>query len=103
MGVSQGEKRQLTTVPPQNSRIARGFNVVLEVLSGVAFFLQKGQNVLIAAHGNSLRALVKYLDNMTDEAIMALNIPTGEPQNASIYAGMHVPTNSSFVRWPSGR
>lgn len=44
----------------------------------MAFFLQKGQNVLIAAHGNSLRALVKYLDNMTDEAIMALNIPTGE-------------------------
>ena len=34
--------------------------------------------MLIAAHGNSIRALVKYLDNMTDEAIMALNIPTGE-------------------------
>jgi len=33
--------------------------------------------VLIAAHGNSLRALVKYLDNMTDADIMALNIPTG--------------------------
>jgi 2,3-bisphosphoglycerate-dependent phosphoglycerate mutase len=41
--------------------------------------IKKGQNVLIAAHGNSLRALVKYLDNMTDEAIMALNIPTGIP------------------------
>ena len=40
--------------------------------------LQKGQRVLIAAHGNSLRAMVKYLDNMTDEEIMALNIPTGE-------------------------
>jgi 2,3-bisphosphoglycerate-dependent phosphoglycerate mutase len=39
----------------------------------------KGQKVLIAAHGNSIRALVKYLDNMTDEAIMALNIPTGIP------------------------
>ena len=34
--------------------------------------------MLIAAHGNSLRAMVKYLDNMTDEEIMALNIPTGE-------------------------
>jgi len=33
--------------------------------------------VLIAAHGNSLRALVKYLDNMSDADIMALNIPTG--------------------------
>lgn len=38
---------------------------------------QRGQRVLIAAHGNSLRALVKYLDNMTDAEIMALNIPTG--------------------------
>jgi len=33
--------------------------------------------VLIAAHGNSLRALVKYLDDMSDAEIMALNIPTG--------------------------
>ena len=40
--------------------------------------IKKGQRVLIAAHGNSLRAMVKYLDNMTDADIMALNIPTGE-------------------------
>jgi len=39
----------------------------------------KGQKVLIAAHGNSLRAMVKYLDNMSDADIMALNIPTGIP------------------------
>jgi 2,3-bisphosphoglycerate-dependent phosphoglycerate mutase len=35
--------------------------------------------VLIAAHGNSLRALVKYLDGISDEAIVELNIPTGIP------------------------
>jgi 2,3-bisphosphoglycerate-dependent phosphoglycerate mutase len=35
--------------------------------------------VLIAAHGNSLRALVKYLDGVSDEAIAELNIPTGIP------------------------
>jgi 2,3-bisphosphoglycerate-dependent phosphoglycerate mutase len=34
---------------------------------------------LISAHGNSLRALVKYLDNVSDENIMELNIPTGVP------------------------
>ena len=39
--------------------------------------IKKGQRVLIAAHGNSLRAMVKYLDNMSDADIMALNIPTG--------------------------
>lgn len=38
-----------------------------------------GKNVLIAAHGNSLRALVKYLDNISDEDIAGLNIPTGIP------------------------
>ena len=34
---------------------------------------------MIAAHGNSLRALVKYLDNISDEDIAGLNIPTGVP------------------------
>jgi len=38
-----------------------------------------GQRVLIAAHGNSLRALVKYLDGISDEDIVELNIPTGIP------------------------
>ncbi|MCA9905587.1 MAG: 2,3-diphosphoglycerate-dependent phosphoglycerate mutase, partial [Anaerolineae bacterium] len=41
--------------------------------------IRSGQRVLVAAHGNSLRALVKYLDNMSDEAIIDLNIPTGIP------------------------
>ena len=35
--------------------------------------------MLICAHGNSLRALVKYLDNVSDEEIVTLNIPTGTP------------------------
>ena len=35
--------------------------------------------MLIAAHGNSLRALVKYLDGISDDAIVELNIPTGIP------------------------
>ena len=35
--------------------------------------------MLIVAHGNSLRALVKYLDGMSDEAVVGLNIPTGIP------------------------
>ena len=41
--------------------------------------LARGQSVLVAAHGNSLRALVKYLDGIPDEEIPGLNIPTGEP------------------------
>ena len=38
-----------------------------------------GKNVMIAAHGNSLRALVKHLDGISDEDIAGLNIPTGMP------------------------
>ncbi len=38
-----------------------------------------GQRVLVAAHGNSLRALVKYLDDISDDEIVGLNIPTGVP------------------------
>jgi 2,3-bisphosphoglycerate-dependent phosphoglycerate mutase len=41
--------------------------------------LQAGRTVLVAAHGNSLRALVKHLDGISDEDIAALNIPTGMP------------------------
>jgi len=41
--------------------------------------VKTGKRVLIVAHGNSLRALVKYLDNISDEEIVGLNIPTGVP------------------------
>jgi 2,3-bisphosphoglycerate-dependent phosphoglycerate mutase len=41
--------------------------------------LKSGKKVIIAAHGNSLRALVKYLDNVPDAEIVGLNIPTGVP------------------------
>ena len=41
--------------------------------------LQSGQTVLVAAHGNSLRGIVKHLDNISDEDIAGLNIPTGMP------------------------
>ena len=47
--------------------------------SRIAPELAAGRNVLVAAHGNSLRALVKMLDRMSDEAIVELNIPTGVP------------------------
>ncbi len=45
----------------------------------IAPAIRAGRRVLISAHGNSLRALVKYLDNISDEEIVGLNIPTGVP------------------------
>ena len=41
--------------------------------------LKTGQTVLVAAHGNSIRAIVKYLDDIDDETIAGINIPTGIP------------------------
>ncbi len=45
----------------------------------IAPAVRSGQRVLVAAHGNSLRALIKYLDRISDEEIVGLNIPTGIP------------------------
>jgi len=45
----------------------------------IAPAVKSGKRVIIAAHGNSLRALVKYLDNISEEKIVNLNIPTGMP------------------------
>jgi 2,3-bisphosphoglycerate-dependent phosphoglycerate mutase len=47
--------------------------------SAIAPVIKAGKRLLIAAHGNSLRAMVKYLDNVSDEEIPELNIPTGIP------------------------
>ena len=41
--------------------------------------IQSGRKVIITAHGNSLRALIKYLDDISDDEIVGLNIPTGVP------------------------
>jgi 2,3-bisphosphoglycerate-dependent phosphoglycerate mutase len=45
----------------------------------IAPAILEGKRVIISAHGNSLRALVKHLDNLTDEEVISLNIPTGIP------------------------
>jgi 2,3-bisphosphoglycerate-dependent phosphoglycerate mutase len=52
--------------------------------------------VLIAAHGNSLRALVKYLDVVSDEAIVGLNIPTGVPLVYELDAALR-PTGHRYL------
>jgi 2,3-bisphosphoglycerate-dependent phosphoglycerate mutase len=45
----------------------------------IAPALSRGRRVLVAAHGNSLRALIKYLDNVSDDDIVGVNIPTARP------------------------
>jgi 2,3-bisphosphoglycerate-dependent phosphoglycerate mutase len=58
--------------------------------------LRAGRNVLVAAHGNSLRALVKMLDGISDTAIVELNIPTGVPLLYELDADLK-PTSSRYL------
>ena len=58
--------------------------------------LKDGKNVLIVAHGNSLRALVKFLDNVSDDEILKLNIPTGSPLIYELDKDLH-PIKSYYL------
>src|SRR6185369_7174345 len=58
--------------------------------------LRAGRNVLIAAHGNSLRAMVKMLDNVPESEIVELNIPTGVPLLYELDAALK-PTGSRYL------
>ena len=55
----------------------------------IAPALSRGRRILVAAHGNSLRALIKYLDNVSDEDIVGLNIPTARPLVYELDAELH--------------
>jgi len=54
----------------------------------IAPYLRDGKRVLISAHGNSIRALVKFLDNVSDDEIVSLEIPTGVPLVYELDAGL---------------
>ena len=65
---------------PQNESLETTIErVVPYFLEEIKPQMKAGKRVIIAAHGNSLRALVKYLDNLSPEEILEVNIPTGTP------------------------
>jgi 2,3-bisphosphoglycerate-dependent phosphoglycerate mutase len=68
-------------------------------IGDIAPRIKTGQKLIIAAHGNSLRALVKYLDKMSDEAIVELNIPTGLPLVYTLDADLN-PLESRYLGDP---
>ena len=79
-----GRDRRYAGVPPEElPRTECLKDVVARFLpywhDTIAPVVRGGQRVIIAAHGNSLRALVKYLDEVPDKEIVGLNIPTGIP------------------------
>ena len=65
---------------PQNESLETTIErVVPFYLETIKADMKAGKRVIIAAHGNSLRALVKYLDNLSNDEILGVNIPTGTP------------------------
>jgi 2,3-bisphosphoglycerate-dependent phosphoglycerate mutase len=70
------EEKEIPVAESLKDTIARFLPYWLETIAPV---VKSGKKVLIAAHGNSLRALVKYLDDIPDDEIVKLNIPTGIP------------------------
>jgi 2,3-bisphosphoglycerate-dependent phosphoglycerate mutase len=79
-----GRDRRYAGIPPEELPLAESLkDTVARFLpywhGTIVPDLRAGKRVLIAAHGNSLRALVKHLDGVSDEEIVGLNIPTGIP------------------------
>ena len=63
----------------------------------IAPAIKSGKRVLIAAHGNTLRALVKHLDNISSEEITNLNIPTGVPLVYELDDDLNVIPNENAI------
>ena len=82
-------------IPPKQLPAAESLALTLERVlpcweSEIAPALRDGQRLLIAAHGNSIRAIVKHLESISDDEISQLNIPTGMPLAYMLDADMRV-------------
>ena len=73
-------RRSYNLGPPGGETLKEtGERVVPYFKKEVQPLLEAGKNIIIAAHGNSLRSLIKFLDNVSDDEIVKLEIPTGAP------------------------
>ena len=89
-GVPAGELPSAESLKDTLARVLPFWN------ARIAPELLAGRNVLVAAHGNSLRAIVKMLDGMSDAAIVELNIPTGVPLLYTLDANLK-PLSSRYL------
>ena len=73
-------RRSYDTPPPGGESLKdTGERVMPYFNQEILPLIKKGQNILISAHGNSLRSMIKFLDNISDTEILKLEIPTGAP------------------------
>ncbi len=99
-----GRDRRYADLTPEQIPLAESLmNTVERFLpywhETIAPMVRSGKRVLIAAHGNSLRALVKYLDNISPKDIVGLNIPTGVPLIYQLDQDLR-PTNHYYLGDP---
>ena len=74
-------RRSFDVRPPDGESLEDTFNRVIPYYKKeIKPMLLEGKNVLIVAHGNSLRALIMYLENISKEAILKVEVPTGIPR-----------------------
>jgi 2,3-bisphosphoglycerate-dependent phosphoglycerate mutase len=73
-------RRSFDQPPPEGESLEMTAQRTLPFFEKTIFpYLSEGKNILICAHGNSLRSIVMKLDNLTKEEVLSLEIPTGEP------------------------
>ncbi|MCX7736979.1 MAG: 2,3-bisphosphoglycerate-dependent phosphoglycerate mutase [Candidatus Kapabacteria bacterium] len=95
-------RRSYDVAPPNGESLKDTQNRVLPYyFEKIVPKLKEGKNVLISAHGNSLRALVMHLENLSKEEVLELNIPTGVPciyeldENLNILSKKYLDINSN--------
>ncbi|MCH9630988.1 MAG: 2,3-bisphosphoglycerate-dependent phosphoglycerate mutase [Chlamydiia bacterium] len=73
-------RRSFASPPPEGESLEMTANRTLPFFKeGIMPHLEKGENILISAHGNSLRSIVMHLDQLSPDEVVKLEIPTGEP------------------------
>lgn len=91
------DRRYAGVEPPQTESLKLTLERVLPYWNGaIAPDLKAGKNLIIAAHGNSLRAIMKHLFAMTDEGVVALEMPTGNPLLLELDANLK-PTAARYL------
>ncbi len=84
LGLKESERPLTESLKDTIARVVPAWN------DSLAPRLRAGQNIVVAAHGNSLRALVKHLEKVSEADILELNIPTGMPRVYDLDASLNV-------------
>lgn len=88
-------RRSYDTAPPNGESLAMtAERAIPYFLNSIVPLVDQGQSVLVSAHGNSLRAIIMHLDNLSHEQVLSLEIPTGLPITYDYNSGV-------FTRQPS--